>query len=111
MVTSFKRNGELIYGNSFKMPGTDVTISDVVLEGGVIVGSEHNPYPNNLNDKEYLNKTFEGAQSLTVILEYKTEGTSNDYIFLYDKNGKRYGKYGGKIQTTRLSRSWEIPCE
>lgn len=100
MVTSFKMNGELIYGNSFKMPGTDVTISDVVLEELFIVESEHNPYPNSLNNKEYLNKTFEGAQSLTGILEYQTDGTSYDYIYLYDKNGKQYGKYGGKTQTT-----------
>lgn len=76
VVTSFKMNGEFIQGNTFKMPGNDVTISDVVLEESFIVESEHNPYPNNLNNKEYLNKTFEGAQSLTGILEYQTEGTS-----------------------------------
>ncbi len=106
VITSFKVNGELKIGNTFKMPGTNVTISDVVLIDLLVVESEHNPYPNSLDNQEYLNNTFDGATSLTVILEYQTESTFYDWIYLYDKDNKQYGKYGG---TTRKTETITIP--
>ena len=100
-------NGELIQGNSFKMPAENVTISDVKMIEKTVVESEHNPYPNNLKDKEYLNKTFEGATSLTVVLEYQTQNRYYDWICLYDKDNKQYGGYGGG--TTKYTEIITIP--
>jgi len=101
-VSSFKMNGTLINGSTFTMPATDVLITDVVLVP--CLESGHNPYSNRLN--EYKEKTFEGATSLTVKLDYQTESTSYDYIYLYDSTGKQYGKYGG---TTRKTETITIP--
>jgi len=55
---------------------------------------------------EYKEKTFEGATSLTVKLDYQTESANYDYIYLYDSTGKQYGKYGG---TTRKTETITIP--
>lgn len=103
-ITSFKVNGSLVTGNTFIMPNENVLITDVILDEFSIIESEHNPYSNNLNDVN--EKTFEGATSLTVELDYQTESTSYDWIYLYDGNGKQYGKYGG---TTRKNESITIP--
>jgi len=97
-------NGTIIEGNTFVMPAEDVIITDVVLEFDPILESEHNPYSNNLD--EYKEKTFEGATSLTVKLDYQTESANYDYIYLYDSTGKQYGKYGG---TTRKTETITIP--
>ncbi len=102
VVTSFKMNGELINGNSFKMPGANVTISDVVLADAFIAESEHRPYSGSLDNKEYFNKTFEGAKSITVFLEYQTESIQKDYVYLYDKDDKQYGRYGGSTIMTEV---------
>ncbi|MCI8588052.1 MAG: BspA family leucine-rich repeat surface protein, partial [Bacilli bacterium] len=99
-IQSFKMNGTLINGNKFIMPDTNVTISDIETIHRAIIESEHNPYPNKLNDKIYGERTFEGATSLNVVLEYQTENVNYDWIYLYDQNGKQYGKYGGSTKQT-----------
>ncbi len=103
-VSSFKMNGKLINGSSFVMPEEDVIITDIVTEEKVVFESIHNPYDNNTNETK--EKTFAGATSLTVVLDYQTESTSYDYIYLYDSTGKSYGKYGG---TTKKSVTLTIP--
>lgn len=97
-------NGTLIKGDSFIMPNSDVKITDIVLEEAqfVIIESEHSPYPNNLNNKVYDERTFSGATYLIVELDYQTESTSYDWIYLYDSNGKQYGKYGGSARKTEM---------
>lgn len=99
VIVAFKLNGTLIEGSSFTMPDVDVVITDVLVKEAYIIESEHNPYPNSLNDQVIGTKTFEGAVSLTVIIDYETESTSYDWIYLYDSTGKQYGKYGGARNT------------
>jgi surface protein len=98
VITSFKLNGVELSGDKFTVPTDNnvAVISDVVIIDCVVIESEHNPYPNDLS-KNYEH-TFDGATSLTVILEYQTESTSYDYIYVYDANGNQFGKYG---DTTR----------
>ena len=36
-----------------------------------------------------------------MVLEYQTESVSYDWIYLYDQNGKQYGKYGGSTKRTQ----------
>lgn len=87
------------------MPASSVEISDVVFKEYATVESEHNPYPYGMTSGSvYGEKTFEGATSLTVTLEYQTYTPSWDYITLYDNatsttpiNNK---KYGGSTRTT-----------
>ncbi len=98
MVTSFDMNGERIEGNTFIMPNEEAIITNVTVSIGNIVESNHNPYDNSLD--ETYEHTFEGAGSLTVTLEYQTESTYLDYIYLYDSNWKQYGKYGGTTKKT-----------
>jgi len=86
------------------MPAEDVVITDVALEIDPIIESKHNPYSNNLDEEK--EKIFEGATSLTIELDYQTEGINWDYIYLYDSTGKSYGKYGG---TTRKTETITIP--
>ncbi len=93
IIESFKVNGKLITNDYFIMPEEDVEITDIVLLNQAIVESAHNPYLNKLNEEH--EKTFEGANSLTVSLDYQTESTSYGWIYLYDSTGKQYGKYGG----------------
>ena len=106
IVTSFKVNGELVTGNTFVMPNSDVSITDITMIDAVIVESEHNPYPNSLSNQVYYENTFDGATSLTVTLEYQTESTSYDWIYLYDSStsttpvGNK--KYGGSTKTTEV---------
>lgn len=97
-IISFKVNGKVVEGDTFVMPDDDVTITDVELFISAIIESVHNPYPNGANvTKE---KTFEGATSLTVQLEYQTENTNYDWIYLYDSANTQYGKYGGNTLKT-----------
>lgn len=61
--------------------------------------SEHNPYSEKLESKVYGEKTYAGAKSLTVILNY---GTVDDYDFGSDVvwiNGRTYSGYGNEIIT------------
>ncbi len=51
----------------------------------------------------YGEKTFEGATSLTVTLDYQTESVNYDWIYLYDSTGKQYGKYGGSRKTETIT--------
>ncbi len=101
MVTSFEMNGTKIEGNTFVMPNGNAMITNVTTGVGTVFESNHNPYDNNLDD-EYEH-TFEGATSLTVTLEYQTEEPDEsmyDWIALYDRTGKEYGKYGRETKTT-----------
>ena len=104
LITSFKMNGTTINGNEFIMPDTDVTISDIATTPGKIIESAHNPYPNSQDNVIIGELTFEGAKSLTVILDYQTESTSYDYFLIYDSSSSTTGinnnkKYGGKTRT------------
>jgi len=99
VVQSFVMNGIKVNGNTFTLSSSDTfTITNVVLVDPIIIESEHNPYPNNLYSKVYGEATFDGATSLTVILDTQTQGPTVDWIYLYDANGnivnnKKYGKY------------------
>ena len=97
-------NGTTINGNEFIMPDTDVTISDIVTISCKTIESAHNPYPNSQNNVIIGEHTFEGAKSLTVILDYQTENISWDYFLIYDSYSSTMGinnnkKYGGKTRT------------
>ena len=112
-VTSFKLNGVTHLGNTFIMPNENVTITDIVKSEVFIVESDHNPYLNNLNNKVYLDKTFEGASALNIELTYQTEGTSWDYIYLYDNassstpyNNKKYGGTTQKTESILLNSNY-----
>ena len=103
-VTSFKMNGTTINGNEFIMPDTDVTITDIVITACKPIESAHNPYPNSQDNVIIGELTFEGAKSLTVILDYQTESTSYDYFLIYDSASATTGinnnkKYGGSTRT------------
>ncbi len=98
-VKSFKLNGNIINGRTFKMPEEDVTITDVEVAEITILETNHNPYSTQLVTKNY-EKTYDGAKSLTVILEYETENINNDYLYIYDSNNNQYGKYGGNTRKT-----------
>ncbi len=104
VITSFKMNGTLVIGDSFIMPEENVVITDVVVKDATIIESEHRPYPGNLDDKVYGEQTFDGATSLTVILEYQTDDKNHNWIYLYDSTGKQYGKYA----STRYDKNWGI---
>ena len=109
-IKSFKVNGETFEGDSFIITeniiteniGHNITISDIVLVEGVIIESEHNPYPNSLNKVVYGEASFENATSLSVELTYQTESTTYDWIYLYDADGNIVSnkKYGGTTQKT-----------
>ena len=72
LITSFKVNGTTINGNEFIMPDNDVTISDIVTTPGAIYETNHYPYPNSQDNVIIGEHIFEGAKSLTVILDYET---------------------------------------
>ena len=98
-------NGTTINGNEFTMPGSNVTITDIVTVEVTIAETDHNPYPNSQSNVVLIEKTFEGAKSLTVTLDYQTEGASWDYFIIYDSSTATSGinnnkKYGGKTRTT-----------
>ena len=97
-------NGTTINGNEFIMPDTDVTISDIVTISCKTIESAHNPYPNSQDNVIIGELTFEGAKSLTVILDYQTEGTNWDYFLIYDSFTSTTGinnnkKYSGSTRT------------
>ena len=99
-VTSFKMNGTTINGNEFIMPDTDVTISNIVTISCKTFETAHNPYPDSQDNVILGEHTFEGAKSLTVILDYETEWVYNDYFIIYDSSTSTTGindnkKYGG----------------
>ena len=97
-------NGTTINGNEFIMPDTDVTITDIVALACKTIETTHNPYPDSQDNVIIGEHTFEGAKSLTVILDYQTESTSYDYFLIYDSFSATTGinnnkKYGGKTRT------------
>ena len=112
-IASFKLNGETVEGYTFTVPETSrtVTITDVILIDCQIIESEHNPYPNSMNTttdgiqgKVYGEVTFDGAVSLTVLLDCQTENTRYDWIYLYDAEGNIVNnkKYGGSTRTQEV---------
>ena len=103
-IKSFKMNNNLIMGDHFIMPCENVTITDIITVERPVVESEHNPYPNSLNNAIYYENTFQDATSITIDLTYQTHSLSYDWIYLYDNiesntpiNNK---KYGGSSMTT-----------
>ena len=97
-------NETTINGNKFIMPDTDVTITDIVAPTCKTIESAHNPYPNSQDNVIIGEHTFEGAKSLTVILDYQTESTNYDYFLIYDSSSSTIGinnnkKYGGTTRT------------
>ena len=103
-VTSFKMNGTTINGNEFIMNDNDVTISDIVTIPCKTIESAHNPYPNSQDNVIIGELTFEGAKSLTVILDYQTQDTYWDYFLIYDSSSSTTGinnnkKYAGTTRT------------
>ena len=103
-ITSFKMNGTSINGNEFIMPDTDVTISDIVTISCKTIESAHNPYPDWQDNVILGEHTFEGAKSLTVILDYQTNSIDSDYFLIYDSSTSTTGinnnkKYGGSTRT------------
>ena len=104
-VTSFKMNGTTINGNEFIMPDGDVTITDIVTVECKTIETDHSPYLNSQNNVVLGEYTFEGAKSLTVILDYQTESTTYDYFYIYDSSTSTTAinnnkKYGGTTRTT-----------
>ena len=101
-VISFDLNGETISGSSFTMPDGNAVVSNITVIEGKIFESEHNPYPNSLNNVIYGEHTFEGATSLNVEITYQTQITSYDWIYIYDSSGSTVGgKLGGTTKTTK----------
>ena len=97
-------NCTTIEGNTFKISDTDATITDIVNVEHKIVETLHNPYPNSQDNVIIGELTFEGAKSLTVILDYQTQGTYWDYFLIYDSSLSTTGinndkKYGGSTRT------------
>ena len=103
-VTSFKMNGTTINGNEFIMPDTDVTISNIVTISCKTFETAHNPYPDSQDNVILGEHTFEGAKSLTVILDYETERAWSDYFIIFDSSTSTTGindnkNYGGETRT------------
>ena len=113
-VTSFKMNVTTINGNEFIMLDTDATISDIVTTPCITIESDHNPYPNSQDNVILGEHTFEGAKSLTVILDCQTEGTWADYFLIYDSststtginNNKKYGPVDRIQETITLNSNY-----
>ena len=106
-VTSFKMNGTTINGNEFIMPNSDVTISNIVTIPCKTIETAHNPYLDSQDNVILGEHTFEGAKSLTVILDYETHGTWADYFIIYDSSTSTTGinnnkKYGGDFRTQEI---------
>lgn len=96
-VRSFKMNGNLIEGNSFTMPDEDVVITDI--NTVYVIESDHGYYSFAYNNnKVYGEKTFDGATSLNVTLDYQTQDAEKLYI--YDSTNKSYGPYSGPTRKT-----------
>ena len=103
-VTSFKMNGTTINGKEFIMPDTDVTISDIATTPGAIYETNHYPYLQSHDKVILAEHTFEGAKSLTVILDYQTGLINYDYFLIYDSSSSTTGinddkRYGGDTRT------------
>ena len=97
-------NGTTINGNEFIMLDTDVTISDIAPTPGAIYETSHNPYLDAQDNVILGEHTFEGAKSLTVILDYQTDETGGDYFQIYDSSSSTTGinddkRYGGDTRT------------
>ncbi len=109
MVSSFKLDGELIQGNTFEMPARNVVVSEVEIveipkiEEEIVESSSHSPYSNNASEE--FEKTYEGAKSLNVVLEYQTEDANYDYITISSNSGynKKFGGSKTAIATENIT--------
>ncbi len=95
-IVSFKMNGTLINDRKFTMPSINANVTDIELTDQIYVESEHNPYANNIDNVVYYENTFPGATSIEVILNYATESTSYDWVYVYGSSST-FGKYGGFV--------------
>ena len=92
--------------NKFVMSDVDVAITDVVTISCKTIQTSHFPYPSS-SEKSIGECTFEGAKSLTLIIDHDVGHLSNAYFYIYDSsaattginNNKKYGA-NGKIQET-----------
>ena len=94
IIGSYKLNGSLMNERTFIMPAQNANLTDFEIRQAIFVESEHDPYANDINDVVYYENTFPGATSIEVILNYGTESTSYDWIYVYGSNST-FGKYGG----------------
>ena len=94
---------ETITGSTFTMPKSYVYINNIIIE--VVYESEHNPYPSGMKKKVYVDKTFDGANSIDVSITYETQNTVvyPDYINVYDGSGDELKKLKGKKSTENFT--------
>ena len=113
-VTSFKMNGTTINGNEFIMNDNDVTISDIVTIPCKIIETAHYPYPDSQDNVILGEYTFEGAKSLTVILDYEIDNSNGDYFRIYDSvssttginNNKKYWRHYRTKETITINSNY-----
>lgn len=88
-VAGFKLNGTTVYGNTFEMPGYNVTITDVILTDYVILESSH-PYSDSM-DQTYT-ATIPEATKIRVEFSADVSLESDyDYIYITDALGNQVG--------------------
>ncbi len=113
-VTSFKMNGTTINGNEFIMNDNDVKISDIVTIPCKIIETAHYPYPDSQDNVILGEYTFEGAKSLTVILDYEVDNSNGDYFRIYDSvssttginNNKKYLRHYRTKETITINSNY-----
>ena len=93
-IKNYKLNGTLMDSDVFTMPAQNVNLTDFEFNPTIFVESEHNPYANDIDNVVYYENTFPGATSIKVTLNYGTESTNWDWIYVYGSSST-FGKYGG----------------
>ena len=113
VVTSFKMNGTTITGNEFVMPASNVTITGIVTKNGSIFETEHYKEVTTQINTLIGEKTFAGAKSLTITLDYQTVSEYGVYFYIYDSsssttpiNSKRYGGPSRKQETITINSNY-----
>ncbi len=88
-IAGFKLNGATVYGNTFEMPGYNVTITDIILTDYVILESSH-PYSDSM-DQTYT-ATIPEATKIRVEFSADVSLESDyDYIYITDALGNQVG--------------------
>jgi len=110
VVTSFKMNGTTITGNEFLMPASNVTITGIVAKNGSIFETEHYKEVAAQTNTLIGEKTFAGAKSLTITLDYQTSEEYSHYFNVFDSststtpiNSKNYGGPNRRQETITIS--------